>query len=159
MSRRKRNPKDSGWNDIDGGSAFVIPYTTLRSPNFRRLTPYGHKLILDLACQYTGFNNGYLCASWSLMKDVGWGSPATLSKAVNECEHYGLLIRTQQGGLNKPNLHAFTWRRIDEIRGRPLDIGPSFKPMDSWKEDRPEFIWADGKRRSGERRGKHLVAA
>jgi hypothetical protein len=134
-----KGKKPNRWEDIDGGSAFVIPLTLLHHPNFARLSPHGHKLIMDLARQYTGFNNGYLCASFSLLEDKGWASE-TLWRSTRECEHYGLLQRTQQGGRNKPNLHAFTWRRIDYKKDRPpLDVVSSTKPSDLWKKEREPF--------------------
>ena len=145
MSRRRKG--NSRWEDIDGGSAFVIPYTVLRHPNYRRLSPYGHKLLADLACQYTGFNNGYLCASWSLMRECGWRSSVTLHDATLECEHYRLLLRTQQGGRNKPNLHGFSWRRIDEKPNHALDRLPTTAPTHDWKEEQPLFVRVTGKRK------------
>lgn len=140
--------RDSRWQDIDGGSAFVIPYTLLRHDNYVRLSAYGNKLIADLARQYTGFNNGYLCASWSLMKTCGWKSIHTLRTAVLECEHYRLIVRTQQGGRNKPNLHGFTWRRIDEKKnGQALDMLPTLQPNNAWKDEQPQFQRTLGKRK------------
>lgn len=134
MSRSKAK---SRWSDIDGGSAFVIPYTLLRHANFARLSPHGNKLVMDMARQYTGFNNGYLCASMSLMRECGWASAETLYVAIRECEHYGLIERTQQGGRNRPNLHALSWRRIDEPNAKrtPLDVSPTMKPSDAWKTE------------------------
>lgn len=154
-----RKTKDSNWKDIDGGSAFVIPYTLLRHPNMAKLSPYGHKLLLDLGKQYTGFNNGYLCASWSLMKDQGWRSSATLYKTVLECEHYQFIVRTQRGGLNKPNLHGFTWRRINGKEGRPLAIGPGFAPSDAWKQEQPVFVYEAPKRSQSHRSRRQKKAA
>lgn len=154
-----RPKKDNRWNDVDGGSAFVIPYTLLRHPNYRRLSPYGHKLIADLGCQYTGFNNGYLCASFSLMKEQGWHAPMTLHKAAAECEHYRLIQRTQQGSLNKPNLYAFTWRRIDEKPGHPLMVNPTLKPSDAWKEERSDFRFVPKKRSQSHRSRRSRLAA
>jgi len=130
-----RNKKASAWGEIDGGAAFVIPMTMLRHKNCTRLSAHANKLILDLARQYSGFNNGYLCASWSLMKAAGWKSSHTLQKATLEAEHYRIIVRTQQGGLNRPNLHALTWRKIDEKPGKPLEMRPTLKPLDSWKHD------------------------
>ncbi|CTP83357.1 hypothetical protein [Xanthomonas graminis] len=149
MARRK---KENRWEDIDGGSAFVVPYTLLRHPNFTRLSAFGHKLLMDLARQYTGFNNGYLCASWALMQEANWNSENTVRAAMLELEHYGLIQRTQQGGKNRPNLHAFTWRRIDEKKGQPLDVSSTAKPTDLWKEERPEY-----NRTAGERKAKKVV--
>ncbi|WP_369942778.1 hypothetical protein [Xanthomonas medicagonis] len=147
MGRKKQ---DNRWDDIDGGSAFVVPYTLLRHPNFIRLSAWAHKLLHDLGAQYTGFNNGYLCASWSLMQHVGWNSSATLYLAVRELEHYGIIERTQQGGRNKENLHAFSWRRVDHKKEKPLDAGwgLSPKPTNAWKEKRPDFSRTTGARKS-----------
>lgn len=134
-----RPKKDDRWADIDGGNAFVIPLTLLHHPNFVRLSPHGHKLLMDLARQYTGFNNGYLCAAFSLLADKGWASE-TLWRSTRECEHYRLIQRTQQGGRNKPNLYAFTWRRVDFKKDRPpLDVASSTKPSDLWKEEQEPF--------------------
>lgn len=133
--------KDNRWQDAGKDGVFWIPYALLRHPNFTRLTPHGNKLILDLSRQYTGFNNGYQCASWSLMKDAGWNSSATLQLACLECEHYGLIVRSQQGGLNKPTLYAFTWRRVDHKPDHPLEIGQTTKPSGKWIEERPLFDW------------------
>jgi len=156
MGRKK---KESGWSDIDGGSAFVIPYTLLRHPNFTRLSPYGVKLLIDLGRQYTGFNNGYLCASYSLMREQGWHAPMTLHKAASECEHYQLIVKTQQGSLNKPNLYAFTWRRIDEKADKPLIVAPSTKPPDAWKKEQPDFVFTPRKRSRPHHNRKLKLAA
>ncbi len=121
------NKKENRWKDVDGGSAFIVPYTLLRHRNFTRLSAHGHKLIHDLAAQYSGFNNGYLCASFSLMQSQGW-CKETLWRTTRELEHYNLIIRTQQGGQNKPNLHALTWHRIDEKKDKPLEVRPNLKP-------------------------------
>ena len=142
MSRKKRG----GWSEIDGKRCFVLPYSMLSHPNMRLLSPYGHKLINDLALQYTGSNNGYLCCAWSLMKDRGWRSKETLHKTMCELEHYGLIQRTQQGGLNRPNLHAFSWRRIDEMPDRWLEVVPTNKPSDAWKVERERFVYQQRKR-------------
>ncbi len=145
MARKKR---DNRWNDIDGGSAFMVPYTLLRHPNFTRLSPYAHKLLMDVARQYSGFNNGYLCCSWALMKDMGWKSENTVRLAMQELEHYQILERTQQGGRNKPNLHALTWRRIDGKPDNQLDTRPTMRPSDAWKVECPDFVRVQGLRKA-----------
>lgn len=156
MSRRKT---DNRFKDLDGGRAFAIPLTLLRHENWTRLSPYGVKLILDLGTQYTGFNNGYLCAAWSLMADHGWRSSATLYKAMLECEHYSLIVRTQQGGINRPNLHGFTWRRIDEKPDQPLECAPTIRPSNAWKEPRVTFVYELPKRARSRRARFHRKVA
>lgn len=138
MSRKK---KDNRFADYAGKPTFDMPLELLRHPNMAKASPYVHKLIHDLGTQYTGYNNGYLCCAWTLMGEQGWNSPTTLHKAMLECEYYGLIVRTQHGGLNKPNLHGFTWRRIDEKPEKPLTISPTNAPSNAWKEVREKFTY------------------
>ena len=155
MKKKKYTP----FNEIGKEGALLLPNPLIRHPNMTMLSPYGVKLLIDLGAQFSGYNNGYLCASWSLMKDRGWKSPTTLHKAMLECEYYGLLVRTQSGGLNKPNLHAFTWRRINEKADKPLALNPTLKPSDAWKESRQTYVYQKPKRsrsyRSRGQKGRH----
>lgn len=138
-SKAKKQKRASQWADVDGGYAFGIPYTTIRHSNFLRLSPHAVKLLIDLGRQYSGFNNGYLCESWALMKDAGWKSRDTLDLAVRECEHYRFIERTRQGDRNASNLYALTWWRVHEKPGKPLDRGPTFTPSNAWKDEQPTF--------------------
>ena len=83
------------------------------------------KLLIDLASQYNGYNNGDLCATLSVMKKRGWNSNQQLSKALKELQERNLIIQTKQGGLNMgPNLYALTWQPVDECKGK-LDMEPT----------------------------------
>lgn len=161
MSRkpRKRDPTENRWSDIDGGMAFTIPYTLLRHPNTKQLSPWAVKLLFDLSRQYTGFNNGWLCATFSLMKDAGWRSDHTVRKAAKELMHYALIQQTQKGGRNRPNLYALTWRRIDGKKDRFLDVLPTLSPSNDWKVERPTFVRTTGKRKIQKPKDGPLKAA
>lgn len=139
-SRRSR-PGADRWADIKGGMAFVIPVQLIKHENYRRLSPWAHKLIADLSTQYGGYNNGYLCAAWTAMQPRGWKYRTTLDKAAAELEHFGFIERTQQGGRNKPNLYAFSWRRIDKIDGRKLDSAPTMVPSNAWERTAKPFVY------------------
>lgn len=143
MSRSKSTKKTDGrdqWKDVDGGSAFVIPLTLLRHENFVRLSPTACKLVLDLARQYSGFNNGYLSAAESILKPMGWRSESTIREAVSECLHYQVISKSRQGGKNRCNLFALTWNRIHEKPGKPLDVSATMSPSNDWKEPAEKYI-------------------
>ena len=112
MSRERSKAARGQWKHVDGGSAFIVPYTLLRHPNWIRLKAPALKLVLDLGSQYTGFNNGYLCPAWELMRERGWKSRETLYLAIAEAEHYRIIVKTRQGGRNKSNLYGLTWWQI-----------------------------------------------
>lgn len=161
MSRkpRKRDPTNNRWSDIDGGMAFTIPYTLLRHANTKQLSPWAVKLLFDLSRQYTGFNNGWLCAAFSLMKDAGWGSDHTVRNAAKELMHYGLIQQTQQGGRNRPNLYALTWRRIDGKENRFLEVSPTLVPSNDWKIECAAYVRTSGKRKVCKPQNMRLKAA
>ncbi len=136
MAKRKQKGATQ-WADVDGGQAFIIPVTALRHPNFVRLSANACKLVLDLGRQYSGFNNGYLSAAFSILAPCGWKSESTIREAVAECLHYGIILKTRQGGRNRCNLFALTWWRITLKEGRPLDVASTLQPSHEWKQERP----------------------
>ena len=117
------------------GRFHMLPHACLIHENFIRLSPKAVKLLIDLCVQYNGRNNGDLCAAFTMMKKRGWRSKETLNKAINELVHYGWIMVTRRGGLNKtPNLFAVTFRPIDECDGK-LDIPPTHTAPATWKND------------------------
>lgn len=97
------------------GEGFIaLPYSVLNSPLFIALPPHAVKLLIDVAAQYRGDNNGDLSLAWKLMKPRGWRSEATLHKAKCELLAAGLLYETRKG--HRPNvcsLFALTWHHLD----------------------------------------------
>lgn len=114
------------------GGWFALPHAVLDSPNYRALSAHAVKLLNDLGSQLRGHNNGDLCATWNILKLRGWRSRDTLTRALAELQHYGLIEKTRQGGKNFCCLYAFTWRPIDECRGK-LDVSATPVPSGLWK--------------------------
>jgi hypothetical protein len=138
----KDRKKRGNWEYVDGGSAFIIPYTLLRHPKMTTVSPHVFKLIFDMGKQYAGNNNGYLLACWERMSEHGWRSRETLALAVAEAEHHKLIVKTRQGGRNRPNRYALTWWPIDWRSDDPLD---GQKPVvressNAWKEETSPFV-------------------
>lgn len=116
----------------ESGSFLAIPHAVLRSPNFISLSSHGVKLLIDLATEYNGTNNGDLCATWSMMKKRGWKSQDTLNRALKDLMSRGMIIKTRQGGMNYASLYAITWRSIDECGGK-LEVSPTAVAPGNWK--------------------------
>jgi len=119
-------------------SYFGLPKSVIEHDNFTKLTPYAIKLLVDLGQQYRGLNNGDLCATWVFMRERGWKSKDTLNNALRELEYYGLIVQTQAGGLNKPSLYAFAWRKIDKAES--VSGWKSGDRPNSWKQVKRIFI-------------------
>ena len=117
----------------NGNGRFVaLPHRYLAHENFIRLTPKAIKLFIDICMQYNGSNNGDLTTAFTLLKKRGWRSKQTLYLAIDELLHYGWIIRTRIGGLNKtPHLYALTFHSIDGCGGK-IDIEPTNVPPGNW---------------------------
>ncbi len=140
-TRGKQKDKDKGWSEIYGGQAFIIPQALVVHPNFMRLSPHAHKLIHDLARQFNPSTNGYLHPGFAIMKDCGWNSRSTLVLTLRELVHYGILVRTVQGGQNKPSYYGFSWRVMTEKPDRPYDQKrPVIQPSNDWLTPVPDFV-------------------
>ena len=113
-----------------------LPHHVLDHDNFRTLSPKATKLLIDIAAQYRGSNNGDLCAPLSLMRDRGWNSSDQLDKAKKELVRKDVIRVARQGGLNKCNLYALTWFPIDECKGK-LDIASTITAPGNWKTGLP----------------------
>jgi hypothetical protein len=76
----KKRTKHKGR--AESGSFIALPRDVLRSPNYLALSAQARALLIDVAEQYYGNNNGGLSPSWTLMHTRGWKSRDTLAHAL-----------------------------------------------------------------------------
>jgi len=114
------------------GSFLRLPHHVLQHETFKTLSTRATKLLIDIAVQYRGSNNGDLSATLSLMRDRGWNSSDQLDKAKKELVGKDVIRVARQGGLNKCNLYALTWFPIDECKGK-LDIASTTTAPVNWR--------------------------
>jgi len=123
--------KSRGKGGLENGSFAAIPHAVIRSDAWKGLTDKAKVLLVELFAQFTGKNNGDLCAAPKTMAEFGW-SNTPLHDARQELEQAGLIVKTQQGGKNRPNLYGVTWKAIDECGGK-LEHPPTHAPLGYWK--------------------------
>lgn len=120
MARNKKY-KDAS-SKRDGGQFVAIPITVLNGAAYLSVSSHARMLLMDLAAQYKGDNNGDLCAAYSMMKLRGWKSTHTLLAAKKDLMSAGLIEETRKGARpNKASLYAVTWQTLDDCNGK-LDI-------------------------------------
>lgn len=106
----------------DPGGFIAIPWVVLDSPAYQGLTAYAKALLVDIARQYTGSNNGALRCGRAYMQPRGWNSMDMLTKAKKELLAAELLHETVKGCRpNKASWYALTWLGLDKLDG--LDAG------------------------------------
>lgn len=136
MSKFKRNRSD-------GGRFLLLPFTVLESPAYLSLTGQQLRLLIDIAHQYKGDNNGRLLAAWTyLNEERGWASKQTIATALEALLSRGLIFKTRQGQRpNKTSWYAVTWQPLDHHTG--MDAGPQSMERaayKAWKPDSAEQI-------------------
>ena len=118
----------------DSGPFVALPLSVLNGMEYLGLNSYARMLLVDLAVQYRGNNNGDLSMAFKQMKLRGWKSEDTLSKAKRDLLEAGLIVETRKGARpNKCSLFALTWHALDECKGK-LDISPQAFSRSAYKE-------------------------
>ena len=117
------------------GSFLALPHRMLNSPEYCALSRNARALLVDIAAQYKGLNNGDLSAEWSSMRRRGWPSKTTLHKARKELVETGFIVVTRRHGrLTKlPTCYAITWQAIDATNNT-VEIPPSPRALNLWKK-------------------------
>jgi len=107
----------------DGKHFVALPMVVLDSPGYRRASCTARGLLIDIAMQYTGHNNGKLTSCAKYLGPLGWRSNDTIVRARRELIDCGLLIETRKGARpNKAAWFALPWLDLDQ--GNGLDIEP-----------------------------------
>lgn len=126
-----KRPNAKGRNNAPGGFA-GIPRVVMETSDFQQLSYKSQALLMQLAYQYRGNNNGDLTVAFSVLKKRGWKREATISNAVAELLQAKLILKTRDGRFTNPGarcaLYALTWHPINECIGKELEISPTKTP-------------------------------
>lgn len=117
----------------EGGQFAGIPKVCMKHLNYIELSMPAKVLLWEFCHQYTGYNNGDLCATYSELKKRGWRSKGTLARAIAELKDRRWIIIARQGGRNQCSLYALTFKAIDECKGK-LDILSTNVASGDWKK-------------------------
>lgn len=106
----------------DGDRYLALPHVVIDSPSYRALGYPARALLIDIARQYTGSNNGRLVACAKYLKPLGWNSNDTVTRALAELKASGLLIETRMGMRpNRAAWFALGWYQLDAVDGMDID--------------------------------------
>jgi DNA-binding PadR family transcriptional regulator len=122
-----------------------IPVSVLQSPAVMTLNHAAFKVLVILASQWRGGNNGTLALTESFARKYGLAGRDTLYRSLRDLEQRGLIVRTRQGMKSKRlfTLWALGWESITHRDGKPLDV-PEPKNNKRWLDWRPATAGALG---------------
>lgn len=109
-----------------------MPKLILASMEWQSL-PFGARaLVLDLASQYTGKNNGRLTPAWEAMQRCGWTSKGTLMRAKAALLNTSFVVLTRKGHAPRTaEWVALTWWKLDFHES--MDVSPRAFPYLNFK--------------------------
>jgi len=113
-------------------SFIQMPHYMLRSPQFYAVRK-AHSLLMFMASQYTGSNNGDLSATKEMVRELGVCTPSKLHDLLEMLQDAGFIVKTRHGIKKLCNLYALTWYPIDACPGRGLEIAPG-PARNDWRE-------------------------
>jgi hypothetical protein len=107
----------------DGTTFALLPLVVLESPGYRAASHPARSLLVDMALQYTGGNNGKLVACAKYLAPLGWRSNDVIVRARRDLIDCCLIVETRKGARsNRAGWYALTWLDLDVTEG--LDIDP-----------------------------------
>jgi hypothetical protein len=121
----KKHPRSS---IRDGGGFIALPWSVVDSEAFQGLSHPAKALLIYIARQYNQSNNGALRCGRAYMKERGWKSMDTLTKAKRELLDAELIYETVKGCRpNKASLYAITWCALDKVNGFDAGAAAGFQ--------------------------------
>ncbi len=110
MSRRHPRRK------MGGGRFARLPVAVLEHKAVQTLSHAIFRVLVLLAAEFRGFNNGALALTVEQARQAGIGSRHTLYAALRELEVRGLIVTTFPASRvpPRPTMYALTWLPIDD---------------------------------------------
>lgn len=113
MGRDRSGKRKGDLGRVPGGFV-ALPHSVLDSPAYAAASPTDVKLLIDIARQCNGDNNGRLLASRAHLAGRGWKSAGVIHRSTQNLLALGLIHQTVQGHRpNKASWFAVTWRLLD----------------------------------------------
>jgi hypothetical protein len=102
----------------DPGGFVAIPWVVLDSPAYQTLSHAGRALLMEVARQFHGNDNGRMLLSRAYLLTRGWRSADVIQRAKRELLDAGFIFETVMGQRpNKASWYAVTWMQLDKLDG------------------------------------------
>ena len=107
MGKRPNRGRDSG----DGSRFIRLPWVVIDSPGYRALSRTARSLLIDIARQFNGHNNGKLVACRKYLAPMGWLSNDVITRARIELLECELMLETRRvrGQIGRAGMASPGW--------------------------------------------------
>ena len=124
-------------NGRDPGAFIALPIAVLDCPAYAALSHTARSLLIEVARQCKGDDNGRLLLSRAYMAGRGWNSAGVIHRAKRELIEGGFIFETVMGHRpNKASWYAVTWRNLDRLEGFDVGAEKAFR-RGEYRSDQP----------------------
>lgn len=110
------------------GAFVALPLSVLDSPAYAAASHTDRALLIEIARQCMGDNNGRLLASRAYLAGRGWKSAGVIHRSIQNLLAVSLIHQTVQGHRpNKASWFAVTWRLLDPHPGYDPGAAATFE--------------------------------
>ena len=128
MANRRGNPRSRKNTGRDPGQFIALPMIVLKSPAYLGLSAHARSLLLEVALQFNGHDNGRMLLSRAHLLPRGWKSSDMITKAKRELLQAGFIFETVMGHRpNKASWYAVTWQSLDKLLGFDSGAADAFE--------------------------------
>ncbi len=125
MSKPRKNRY--GASSRDAGGFVPIPWRVLDSPAYQDLSHPAKALLIEIARQFHGNDNGRMIVTLAYLKPRGWSSNDTINRAKQELLEAGLIFETVKGHRpHRASWYALTWLSLDKLDGYDAGVAAGF---------------------------------
>jgi hypothetical protein len=109
------------------GRFVALTLQLLDSAGYLGLSYIARALLIEVARQYHGDDNGRMLLSRSYLATRGWYSADAIQRAKKELLAAGFIFQTVTGMRpNKASWYAVTWRSLDKLPGYDVGVEDAF---------------------------------
>lgn len=114
MNGRNAKRKQNRYSGREPGPFFAITVSVMQSSAYLALSHAARSLLLEIALQFKGDNNGRLLASKAHLSKRGWNSADVIQRAKAQLIESQLIFETVKGARpNRASWYAITWQSLD----------------------------------------------
>lgn len=128
MANGRGDPRSRVDRGRDPGRFIGLPVSVLESAAYLALSANARSLLLEVALQFHGSDNGRMLLSRAYLKKRGLKSSDMIDKGKRELLDAELIFETVKGHRpNKASWYAVTWRSLDQLPGFDHGVEKAFR--------------------------------
>ena len=129
-----RTKRDTGR---DAGRFIGLPVSVMDCPGYAKLSHPARSLLMEVARQCHGDDNGRMLLSCAYLAGRGWKSADVIQRAKKQLIEHNFIFETVKGQRpNKASWYAVTWRRLDKLKGFDPGVEKAFR-QGEYRQDMP----------------------